>query len=62
MMGCPPDQTRRLTLWEYTAMRAVWNARHKTDDPNEPAEPPSADFVRARQAELVELGISGTKH
>jgi len=61
MMNVPPDQARRLTYWEYTAMRATWNARHDAD-PNEPAELPDEDFVRQRQAELAELGISGTKH
>lgn len=63
MMGLQPDQAKRLTLWEYTATRAKWNARHKTDGPaGEPVEPPTAEFVRARQAELAELGISGTRH
>jgi hypothetical protein len=60
MMGIPPDQARRLTYWEFTAMRHEWNERHKIDgDDGEPVEPPSEDFVRQRQAELAALGISG---
>jgi hypothetical protein len=62
MMGVPPDQAKRLTYWEFTAMRATWNERHKSPDANEAVEPPSEDFVRAAQAELAELGISGTSH
>lgn len=63
MMGVPPDQAKRLTYWEFTAMRATWNARHASDDDSqEPVELPSEDFVRQRQRELAELGISGTRH
>lgn len=62
MMNVPPDEARRMTYWEFTAMRATWNERHAVDDANEPAELPDEDFVRRRQAELSELGISGTKH
>lgn len=60
MMGCPPSEAKRLTLWEFTAMRYWWNERHTTkDDDGAPVEPPSEDFVRQAQAELSELGISG---
>lgn len=63
MMGVAPSEAKRLTLWEYTALRAVWNARHKVEgDGGEPAELPDEEFVRRRQAELSELGLSGTKH
>jgi hypothetical protein len=61
MMGIPPSEAKRLTYWEFTAVRATWNERHESGTPTgEPAEPPSEDFVRARQRELVTLGISGT--
>lgn len=62
MGGLQPDAAKRLTYWEFTAMRYHWNLRHERDDPNEPVELPDADFVRARQAELGELGIAGTVH
>lgn len=63
MMGIPPSEARRLSYWEFTAMRAVWNERHKTDgDDGEPVEPPTEEFVRQAQLELAELGISGTRH
>lgn len=42
-------------------MRHEWNDRHKRDDNSDPVEPPSEEFVREAQAELVELGISGRK-
>jgi len=61
MMGVPPDVADRLSYYQFTALRRTWNVRHKTDDDD--IKPPSADFVRARQAELQELGISGsTRH
>lgn len=63
MMNVPPSEAGRLTYWQFTAMRAIWNERHDTDAPDgEPVEPPSEEFVRRRQAELDELGISGTRH
>lgn len=64
MMGIPPGEAKRLTYWEFTAMRHEWNERHKTDDDraNDPVAPPSVEQVRAAQAELAALGISGTKH
>jgi hypothetical protein len=44
-------------------MRYQWNERHKApDDEGGKVDPPSVDFVRARQAELLALGISGTQH
>ena len=60
MMGVPPDQARRLTLWEFTAMRANWNKRHKAanDGDGEPVDLPSEEFVRQRQLELAQLGIA----
>jgi hypothetical protein len=63
MMGVPPEQAQRLTYWQYTAMRAVWNERHRRPDGDDgsPVQPPDEDFVRQRQAELAELGISGTE-
>lgn len=62
MMGIGTSDARRLTLWEYSAMRHVWNERHKTDEERDAVEAPSVEFVRQRQRELAELGISGTKH
>lgn len=63
MGGMPPSEAKKLTYWEFTALRYEWNERHKGDGiEGEPAEPPSEDFVRERQAELDALGISGTKH
>lgn len=59
MGGIPPSETKRLTYWEFTAMRHQWNERHKRDGDDDPAEPPSEDFVREAQAELIELGIAG---
>lgn len=61
-MGVSPEQARRLTYWEYTALRHGWNERHKAegDEGGEPAEHPTAEFVRQRQAELFEVGIAGT--
>ncbi len=62
-MGIPPDQARRLTYWEFTAMRWGWEQRHKIDgDDGEPAEIPSEDFVRDAQRELLEMGAAGSKH
>jgi len=60
MMGVPPDQARRLTLWEFTAMRANWNKRHKQTNggDDEPVDLPDVDFVRQRQLELAQLGIA----
>lgn len=63
MMGLQPSEAKRLTYWEFTAMRHEWNERHKTaDEEGGEVEPPSVEFVRERQAELAALGISGTRH
>lgn len=63
MMGLGPSEAKRLTYWEFTALRHEWNERHKgEDDKGAPVEPPSVDFVKERQAELAALGIAGTKH
>lgn len=63
MGGIPPSEAKRLTYWEFTALRYEWNERHKRDgDDGEPVEAPSEEFVRERQAELYELGIAGTVH
>lgn len=62
-MGIPPDQARRLTYWEYTALRHGWEVRHPAPDgsDDEPVELPDEDYVRQRQAELAALGISGER-
>jgi len=62
MMGIPPSEAKRLTYWEFTAMRYSWNERHKLPTEGGDVETPSVEFVRARQAELHDLGISGTQH
>lgn len=60
MGGVQPSEAKRLTYWEFTAMRYLWNERHKrTDGAGEPVEPPSEAYVREAQLELEELGISG---
>jgi hypothetical protein len=61
MGGIPPSEAKRLTYWEFTAMRHEWNERHKSpaDRENEAVEPPTLETVRAAQAELYELGIAG---
>lgn len=62
MGGLPPSEAKRLTYWEFTALRHEWNARHKSEDESGDVELPTVEFVRARQEELRELGISGTRH
>lgn len=63
MMGIPPAEAKRLTYWEFRALRFEWNERHKApDEEGGSVEPPTVDFVRERQAELRALGISGTQH
>lgn len=57
MMGVGPTDAGKLTYWQYSAMRYVWNARHKS--PDESVEPPTEADVRARMAELQALGIAG---
>lgn len=62
MGGLPPSEAKRLTYWEFTALRHEWNERHKSPEDAEAVKPPSVDFVRQRQQELLSLGISGSKH
>lgn len=63
MMGVSVADANRLTYWQYTAMRHVWNERHRsTDDSGGAIETPTEDFVRERHAELARLGIAGTRH
>lgn len=63
MMGIGPTEAGRLTYWQYTAMRHVWNERHRLDDSGDnDIELPTEEFVRARQAELARLGIASTRH
>lgn len=58
MGGIQPSEAKRLTYWEFTAMRHKWNEAHKSDNDNSPVEMPSEAFVREAQAELRELGIA----
>lgn len=62
MGGIQPSEAKRLTYWEFTALRYEWNDRHKAPDEQDGVTPPTVEFVRARQAELHALGISGTQH
>lgn len=59
--GIQPSEADRLTVWQYTAMRTLWNRRHKSDtngDDGEAVKAPEVEFVRQRQAELRLLGIA----
>ena len=47
-MGVGPGDARKLTWWEFTAMKAVWNERHAGED--DAVEPPPADLFRAEMA------------
>lgn len=58
MGGIQPSEAKRLTYWEFTAMRHQWNEAHKSGDDHEPVELPSVEYVLAAQAELRELGIA----
>lgn len=63
MMGIGPADAGRLTYWQYTAMRHVWNERHRsTNDAGGDIDLPTEDFVKARAAHLVAQGIAGTRH
>lgn len=57
-MGVGPEEAGRLSLWTYTALLDRWNAAHSDrDGETDPAEPPSAEFVRQRHEHLQSLGI-----
>lgn len=61
MMGIGPGDAGRLTYWQYTAMRHVWNERHRSDEePDDEIEAPSVEFVLDRWAQLEAAGI--TRH
>jgi hypothetical protein len=63
MGGIQPSEADRLTMWQYTAMRTLWNRRHKSgtdEESDDRVEAPDAEFVRQRQAELLLLGIAGS--
>ncbi len=64
MNGIGPEEAGRMTYWQYTAMRHVWNARHRSPDESddEDIELPTVDYVRERMAMLEAAGISGTRH
>jgi len=62
MMGLGFEEAKRLTYWEYTALLAVWNSRHQSED-DEPVELPDLDFVRRRGEMLEAHGIAnGSVH
>lgn len=62
--GIQPSEADRLTLWQFTAMRTLWNRRHKAaseeGDDGEPITRPDVEFVKQRQEELRLLGIAGS--
>ncbi len=63
--GIQPSEADNLSIWQFTAMRTLWNRRQKQDSDGDDAEPitrPDADFVRQRQEELRQLGIAGSVH
>lgn len=63
MGGIGPTEAGRLTYWQYTAMRHVWNERPRsTDEADDDIEAPTPEFVRERMAALEAAGISGTRH
>lgn len=63
MGGIGPEEAGRMTYWQYTALRHVWNERHRLDDsPDDDIEAPTPEFVRERMAMLEAAGISGTRH
>lgn len=62
--GVQPSEADNLTIWQFTAMRTLWNRRHKPDNDGDDGEPitrPDADFVKQRQEELRLLGIAGSE-
>ncbi|WP_426163107.1 hypothetical protein [Sandarakinorhabdus sp. DWP1-3-1] len=52
MMGVGPADAKALTFHQYTAMLAIWNARHAEKDGKRPVEPPDAERVRRSLAAL----------
>lgn len=63
MNGIGPEEAGRMTYWQYTAMRHVWNERHRLEGDDDTAiELPDVEFVRERQKELARLGITGKVH
>lgn len=62
MMNMGPADAERLTYWQFTAMRHIWNERHKSADDDDDIEPPDLDFVKMRHEALIDAGIAGTKH
>lgn len=59
-MGIGHEEAKRLTWWEFTALRHEWDLRHKVDDPaGAPVPPPDVETVRAAQADLYASGIAG---
>lgn len=63
MGGIGPEEAGRMTLWQFTAMRYIWNARHtNADEADDDIEPPDVEFVRARHAELMSGPVSGKAH
>lgn len=62
MNGIGPEEAGRMTYWQYTAMRHVWNERQRLDDGPDDDNVPDVEFVRERMEMLARAGISGTRH
>jgi len=62
MMGIGHEEARRMSFWDFTAMRWHWNERHKSDDDSDPVEAPDADYVADRRAMLEARGIARSIH
>lgn len=45
MMGVDIREARQMSYWEFTAMKAVWNARHRPEDE---VAPPDGETMRKR--------------
>lgn len=60
-MNIGPEETGRMTLWQYTGLLHQWN---KIRDPEgaEDIEPPPAAVVAERLAALEGHAVTGVKH
>lgn len=61
MMHWSLADIERATWWQYQALLWNWNDRH-TNEAEEPAEAPDADFVARRQQRLADSGLARTVH
>lgn len=61
MMGIGLEEAKRMSYWEFTAQRYIWNERHRADDPDA-VELPDIDYVRRRGEMLEARGIARSIH